>query len=120
MKSKKSSGLGDTIAKVTKATGIERLVKAIAGEDCGCEERRQKLNQLFPYATPLSEADRQLYEDTLYDWQNHRVITAEMQATANKILERTTGRRQKMSSCGSCVRRKLNDLQTIYENSCAE
>ena len=33
MAKKKSKGLGDTIAKVTKATKIDKLVKWIAGED---------------------------------------------------------------------------------------
>ena len=46
---KKSEGLGDTIAKVTKATKIDKLVKFVAGEDCGCDERRKKLNKLFSY-----------------------------------------------------------------------
>jgi hypothetical protein len=45
----KSKGLGDTIAKVTKATGIDRVVKAVVGDDCGCDERREKLNKMFPY-----------------------------------------------------------------------
>lgn len=41
----KDQGIGDTIARITKATGIERVVKTVVGEDCGCEERRQLLNQ---------------------------------------------------------------------------
>lgn len=50
-KSKKmqSKGLGDTIDKITTATGIKKVVKAVAKEDCGCEGRRKKLNELFPY-----------------------------------------------------------------------
>ena len=32
-KMKKSKGLGDTIAKITEATGIDKLVKFVAGED---------------------------------------------------------------------------------------
>ena len=43
----KSKGLGDTIAKVTKATGIDKVVKAIAGDDCGCAERQEKLIKCF-------------------------------------------------------------------------
>lgn len=36
-----SEGLGDTIAKVTKAFGIK---------PCGrCKKRQQKLNEIFPY-----------------------------------------------------------------------
>ena len=58
-------GLGDAIQKVTKATGIEKVVKWIAGEDCGCEERKQKLNELFPIYKPLC-----LTEDE-YKWMTN-------------------------------------------------
>lgn len=42
-------GLGDTIAAIMEATGVKAVVHAIVGEDCGCEARQQKLNELFPY-----------------------------------------------------------------------
>jgi hypothetical protein len=47
-------GLGDVVAKVTKTTGIDKVVKFIAGEDCGCEERRDKWNKIpmFKRQTP--------------------------------------------------------------------
>jgi hypothetical protein len=45
MKVSKSKGLGDTIAKLTKATGIDKL----APKDCGCKKRQDKLNKMFPY-----------------------------------------------------------------------
>lgn len=45
-----SKGLGDTIAKITKATGIDKVVDAIV-EECGCKERQEKLNKMFPYKT---------------------------------------------------------------------
>jgi hypothetical protein len=51
---KKSKGLGDSIEKVTKATGIKTVVEKIAkktGKSCGCSERRDTLNRLFPYKT---------------------------------------------------------------------
>jgi len=41
---KKHYGFGDTVHAITKATGIESIVKAVAGEDCGCNERKEKLN----------------------------------------------------------------------------
>ena len=49
----KSKGLGDTIEKVTKATGINRVVDAVSestGNDCGCKARRDALNRVFPYS----------------------------------------------------------------------
>jgi len=48
----KSNGLGDTIEKITTATGIKKVVETVAkatGKDCGCKERRDALNRAFPY-----------------------------------------------------------------------
>ena len=48
----KSRGLGDTIEKVTKATGIKKMVDKVSeglNIPCGCEGRRDALNILFPY-----------------------------------------------------------------------
>jgi hypothetical protein len=45
----KSKGLGDTIEKITTATGIKKVVEAVAGKDCGCSKRRDALNRAFPY-----------------------------------------------------------------------
>ncbi len=50
----KSKGLGDTIEKFTKATGIKKAVDTVAkaaGGDCGCGKRKDTLNRVFPYDT---------------------------------------------------------------------
>ena len=51
--SQESKGLGDTIAKLTHAVGLDKVVenvaKAVGKEDCGCNKRRKKLNDMFPY-----------------------------------------------------------------------
>lgn len=48
-----SRGLGDTISKFTKATGIDKVAKfaakAVGAEDCGCDGRAETLNKVFPY-----------------------------------------------------------------------
>ena len=49
---KKSKGLGDSIEKFTKATGIKKVVNTISkvtGKDCGCGKRKETLNKVFPY-----------------------------------------------------------------------
>ena len=49
---RKSRGLGDTIEKITKATGIKKVVDTvnkITGKDCGCKKRKEALNKKFPY-----------------------------------------------------------------------
>jgi len=49
----KSKGLGDSIEKFTKATGIKTLAEVtarLAGKkDCGCNKRKNMLNKAFPY-----------------------------------------------------------------------
>jgi hypothetical protein len=43
----KSKGLGDTIEKITTATGIKKAVDTVSkvtGKDCGCGARKEKLN----------------------------------------------------------------------------
>ena len=52
MENNKSKGLGDSIEKITKATGIKKVVKTVSkaiGKDCGCDKRKETLNRLFPY-----------------------------------------------------------------------
>tara|TARA_R100000988_G_C3921972_1_gene127213 strand:+ start:10 stop:219 length:210 start_codon:yes stop_codon:yes gene_type:complete len=52
MEKNKSKGLGDTVAKITKATGIKKVVDTVSkatGKDCGCGKRQDTLNRLFPY-----------------------------------------------------------------------
>ena len=50
---KRAEGLGDLVAKITHQLGIARAVhtitKAIGVEDCGCEGRREALNELIPF-----------------------------------------------------------------------
>ena len=50
-----SRGVGDTIAKITSATKLDKLAEKIAevagADDCGCQARREKLNQMFPYSS---------------------------------------------------------------------
>lgn len=53
MENNKSKGLGDDVEKVTTALKIDKVAKKIAAimgkDDCGCDKRKETLNQLFPY-----------------------------------------------------------------------
>ena len=51
--SNKAVGLGDTFAKVTATIGLDKAVKALVGEDCGCDERKDKLNKIFKFTIPF-------------------------------------------------------------------
>ena len=51
-----SKGLGDSIEKFTKITGIKSFTQVLARngifgkkKDCGCNKRKEQLNKAFPY-----------------------------------------------------------------------
>ena len=50
---KESEGLGDLIAKLTYDLGImkvaDKVAESLGKEDCGCERRKDVLNELFPF-----------------------------------------------------------------------
>ena len=50
---KQSKGLGDSIEKVTQATGLKSLTeiaaRAAGFKDCGCNKRKAWLNRVVPY-----------------------------------------------------------------------
>jgi hypothetical protein len=110
---KKSQGLGDTIAKITKATGIDKAVKFIAGEDCGCDKRKKMLNKLFPYRRPncLTEIEHTVL--TEFFKRNPTQVSKTEQLTLLKISNRVFNERNKPSNCGSCVRKIVQRLKRV-------
>ena len=112
---KKSEGLGDTVAKFTKATKIDKLVKFVAGEDCGCDERREKLNKLFPYNSNIKCLQEDEY-NILYGWFaiERSTVTPNEQAELRKIYNRVFNKKSTASSCSSCVRDMVDRLRSVY------
>ena len=113
----KSKGIGDDIEKVLKATGIDKVAKKILGEDCGCDERKKKLNQMFPYARPFTEDELSIYESVLPRLKGG-TITREDQATLVRLYNKVFNANIKPSSCSSCVQQTLAKLAKVYVNSC--
>lgn len=109
-----SKGLGDTVEKVLKATGVAKVVKFIAGEDCGCDKRKEYLNNMFPYYKPncLTEAEY-TYLDTFF--KEHRNELRPTQQTALlPIYSRVFNVRQEPTSCASCWIDMINKLKKVY------
>ena len=113
---KKSKGLGDSIAKVTKVTGIDKAIKFIAGQDCGCDERKAKLNKLFPYNKPecLTETEHNYLKEFFKIHKN--TITHKEQLELLKISNRVLHTKKQVSSCSSCVKALMNELKKLYDN----
>jgi len=106
-----SKGLGDTIEKATKATGIEKLVKFISGEDCGCDERKAKLNELFSYDVPKCLNEDEFDYLTKLIANKPAVASVDLQKQIIKIHNRIFTQQIELSSCPSCMRRTIEKLE---------
>ena len=109
-----AEGLGDTLEKVFEKTGIKKLVKFIAGEDCGCDERKKKLNELFPYrkANCLTEEEYLILEDFFVKGSGE--IKPSTQKSLLTVYNRVLNLRQEPTSCSSCWRNIINQLKKVY------
>jgi hypothetical protein len=112
----KPQGLGDTVEKVLEATGIAAVAKFLMGEDCGCEERKQKLNTLFPYNKPecLTETEY----NYLTEWYavNRNSVKPSEQREILKIYNRTFKLNQEPTNCATCLQEIIDKLKKIYDN----
>lgn len=114
-----SKGLGDKVANFTKATGIDKVAKKVLGEDCGCEERQKKLNAMFP------NLKSQMTESQYVIWSKLKpiakgTITNETNESIRILYNDVFNANEKPTSCGSCVRRRVEKLNAVYENTCIE
>lgn len=109
----KSKGLGDTVEKITEATGIKTLVHLLFGENCGCEERKEKLNKMFPYKVEFLTEEE-------YNWLkifgfNVYQINIDQQRILLKIYNRVFNQNQAPTQCSSCWNRILTELKKLYD-----
>jgi hypothetical protein len=117
MAKRKAKGLGDTIEQFTEATGIkagvEKLAQAI-GWDCGCDARKEKLNQLFPYKkiNCLTEED---YE-YLQEWfiQDRYQLSILEQRRLTEIYYNVFNQQLEQTSCDSCWRDYISQIRKVY------
>ena len=112
---KQSEGVGDTVAKITKATGVDKLVKFIAGEDCGCDDRQEKLNKLFTYkkVNCISEEDYVYLSDFINS--NPRKVTHNQKVRLIKIHNNVFNTNQRETSCEPCMIGIVNKLKKYLQ-----
>ena len=110
-----STGLGDSIEKITEATGIKAAVKFIAGEDCGCDQRKDKLNKLFNYNKPkcLTEEEYNFLAD--FYSQPRNVISGLDKQQLLTIYNRVFNANKRMTSCSACMRNIYGKLKEYFE-----
>ena len=115
-KARSSKGFGDTVEKITKATGIKKAVDTIAealDTDCGCDKRKKKLNELFPYLMPeLLTEDEFNFLDLTFKNETNQIKDPER---ILEIYNRVFKDKKKMTNCSPCfVNTVYNKLKAIY------
>lgn len=112
--SQPSEGLGDTIEKITEATGIKKAVKWLAGEDCGCDERKEKLNQIWRYRNTkcLTEEEHEWLKEF---FEQQGTVRPSGKRRIIEIYNRIFSARQGDTNCKSCIRDIVNKVRKVYE-----
>ena len=122
--SQKPEGLGDVIEKITEATGIKAAVKWLAGDDCGCDERKEKMNKLFPsaYKAQCLQEDEynwlKIIYVRIYNEEKQKYVSYLKPSEQKKFLEiynRVFTARQTPTNCASCWRDIVGRLHKVYQ-----
>ena len=116
LKSQETEGLGDVVENVLEKTGIAKVAKFLLGEDCGCDERRIKLNEMFPSQKPLCLEEDEYNFLTEYFEKGSNVVKIQEQRNLLKIYNRVFRQKnaRETSSCASCVREMVSKLRRVY------
>ena len=104
------------VEKVTEATGIKKAVKFIAGEDCGCDERKEKMNAIPILKRRNVNCLTEEEYSFLSEWFNNKSNVVK-QADQNKLLviyNRVFNQRRERTSCGSCIKTMIDELKILF------
>lgn len=115
---KPSQGIGDTLEKITETTGIKKAVKFLAGEDCGCDERKAKLNALMPYRQPLCMTESEYNWMTNFREQKSETITHNESEQIAAMYHRIMQLKRIYRPCTCNPRewqRMINELNSVYD-----
>ena len=110
----KSTGLGDTVEKVFRKTGIDKVAKAVMGDECGGEKRQGLLNDLFPYGKYNAPTDEEL--DTI-EWlfeRSRSTISGSMVKEVYSVYNRIFNDKLQPTNCSSCFKPVKQKLLKIH------
>ena len=120
----KSKGLGDMIDSITTKTGIKKVVNKISeatGIPCNCEERKQKLNQMFPNFRNIrqfTEDEIKIYDEVVPGIELRQRLNAEEKTIIATLYNGVFGQNPQWKSCSPCNKQIMDNLKKVYEKSC--
>ena len=120
----KSKGLGDMIDSITTKTGIKKVVNKISeatGIPCNCEERKQKLNQMFPNFRNIrqfTEDEIKIYDEVVPGIELRQRLNAEEKTIIATLYNGVFGQNPQWKTCSPCNKQIMDNLKKVYEKSC--
>jgi len=113
-----NGGLGSAIESITEATGIKTVVEAVADAfdtDCGCKARAETLNKAFPYRKMNDLSNEDFHYLNNYFIEPKNSVSAQEQKQLVMIYNNVFNAKRVTSTCGSCVKSMVRDLNKVYE-----
>jgi len=114
-----STGVGDVVESITKATGIKKLVETFTpdGKDCGCSKRKEQLNKIrfnhkpircftetqFNQWTDYRNSDKK--HEVTKQWQRDVMIPIYLQLFARDLKQ--------PKNC--CIKQFITAIDKVYE-----
>ena len=113
-------GAGDVVEKITTVTGIKAIVKAFTpeGEDCGCDKRKEKMNELPILSRKKSvkclTVEEYNFMDGLNLFNNGKVSGKDVKSL--QVIYQRVFNVKGVSSCAGCsFAKKLDELKAVLE-----
>jgi len=103
------------LKRLQKLQELKKLVKFIAGEDCGCDERKNKLNKIFRHNKLECLTEDEYNYLTAFFAKNKNILNNEDIKRLYEISNRIFNKNNKPSSCSSCVRTTVLRLKKIVD-----
>ena len=119
--------LGNKIEQFTEATGIKKAVetitKAVGIEDCGCNTRKEKINnfhdrirRIFIHKQPIDLMTEEEYTFLVDFFNVNRTrVTAQEQMSIYKVYNRLFEENVTPTMCPSCYKRVVGKLKRLIE-----
>jgi len=113
-----STGLGDTISKITTKTGIKKVVDTVfqkLEKDCGCDDRKKLLNEVFRYEKPecFNEEDFNVVHEAV---STNKIKFSHDEQEQWKDIYMRVFPNQKRPECTSCAFKSViyEKLKKVY------
>lgn len=111
----KAKGLGDTVENILAATHVDKVAKWLFGDDCGCEERKKKLNEIFPYRKMQCLEEDEYNVLKRFFSRDYAEVKVSDQNELLKVYNRVFSVKQEPTSCADCWREIVNKLKQVYK-----